>query len=191
MTSRNRKSKIYDYTICALFAALTAVGAWIKIPLPAPLVDFTLQFLFSALAGLVLGSKKGALSQFVYIAVGLSGIPVFKDGGGIDYVLRPTFGYLIGFILCAYITGKIRETGTITFTRSLVACVLGLLVVYGLGVPYMYIVYKFHLGQAFGLWALTWGGAIICAPGDLFLCVVAALASVRVLPILKKQGYIS
>ncbi|QOR35459.1 biotin transporter BioY [Clostridium sp. 'deep sea'] len=191
MTFRKNKLKIYDYIICSLFAALTAVGAFIKIPLPPPLVDFTLQFLFAALAGLILGSKKGAISQMVYIAVGLAGVPVFTKGGGIRYIFQPSFGYLLGFILCAYITGKIRETGKLTFTRSLSACLLGLLVIYGLGVPYMYLIFNFYMGQAYGIWTLIWGGAIICAPGDLLLCIVATLASLRVIPALQKQGYIT
>jgi len=96
-----------DLILVALFAALTAVGAFIKIPIPY--VPFTLQYFFCALAGIILGSKLGALSQIIYVAVGLVGAPVFTDGGGITYIFKPTFGYLIGFIVAAYVIGKIRE----------------------------------------------------------------------------------
>lgn len=95
MINTKSMSRTRTITLCGLFAALTAIGAFIKIPLPPPLVPFTLQFLFCALAGVLLGSKVGALSQLIYVLVGLVGIPVFTEGSGLHYVVKPTFGYLI------------------------------------------------------------------------------------------------
>ena len=71
------KSLIY----CGLFTALIAVGAFIKIPVPV--VPFTLQYLFTMMAGLLLGSKLGALSVTFYMLLGLAGLPIFSEGGGI------------------------------------------------------------------------------------------------------------
>ena len=65
---------------CSLFTALIAVGAFIKIPIPV--VPFTLQFLFTTLAGLLLGSKMGAVSVIAYMVLGLVGLPIFPEGGG-------------------------------------------------------------------------------------------------------------
>ena len=65
---------------CSLFTALIAVGAFIKIPIPV--VPFTLQFLFTTLAGLLLGSKMGAVSVIAYMVMGLVGLPIFSEGGG-------------------------------------------------------------------------------------------------------------
>ena len=65
---------------CSLFTALIAVGAFIKIPIPV--VPFTLQFLFTTLAGLLLGSKMGAVSVIAYMVLGLVGLPIFSEGGG-------------------------------------------------------------------------------------------------------------
>ena len=90
------KSRTYKMILVALFAALIAVGAFIRIPVP--LVPFTMQTFFVVLAGMLLGKKLGAASALVYLAIGLIGIPVFTQGGGIGYVLKPSFGYLIGFI---------------------------------------------------------------------------------------------
>ena len=73
------KSTVYSLILCALFAALIAVGAFIKIPVP--FVPFTLQLLFTTLAGIVLGPKYGALSVGVYILIGLCGVPIFTQGG--------------------------------------------------------------------------------------------------------------
>ena len=91
------KSRTYKMILVALFAALIAVGAFIRVPVP--LVPFTMQTFFVILAGMLLSKKLGAASALVYLAVGLIGIPVFTQGGGIGYVLKPSFGYLIGFIV--------------------------------------------------------------------------------------------
>ena len=70
--------------LVALFTALTAIGAFLRIPMP--MVPFTLQNLFSTLAGLLLGSYLGAVSVGIYVLLGLAGVPVFTSGGGIGYV---------------------------------------------------------------------------------------------------------
>ncbi|MBQ4431071.1 MAG: biotin transporter BioY, partial [Synergistaceae bacterium] len=87
-------------TLCALFAALIAIGTHIKIP--TPLLPLTFQTFFVVLAGLVLGGKYGALSVCVYVIAGLAGLPVFTGSA-----LNPTFGYIIGFIPGAWIAGYI------------------------------------------------------------------------------------
>ena len=85
----------------ALFAALTAVGAFLKIPLGPSAI--TLQFFFTAMAGCLLGSGCGALSQLIYVLLGLLGLPIFTAGGGFSYVLHPTFGFLLGLIPAAWV----------------------------------------------------------------------------------------
>ena len=97
------KSMIY----CGLFTALIAAGAFIKIPVPV--VPFTLQYLFTMLAGLFLGSRRGMISVVAYMLLGLAGLPIFSEGGGIWYIFKPSFGYIIGFCLGAYVTGLIAE----------------------------------------------------------------------------------
>ena len=99
---RNQKTR--ELVLCALFTALTAVGAFIKIPVPV--VPFTLQFLFTMLAGLLLGGRLGAISVGAYAVLGLLGLPIFTEGGGFWYLLKPSFGYILGFIVGAYVTGK-------------------------------------------------------------------------------------
>ena len=100
-----------DLTVCGLFTALTAVGAFIKIVIPvgADTMNFTLQWFFVLLAGLLLGSRRAFLSVSTYLLIGLVGIPVFARGGGPSYLIRPTFGFLLGFALAAYVMGKIVE----------------------------------------------------------------------------------
>ena len=91
------------------FACLTALGALVQIPVgPVPI---TLQVLFVLLSGLVLGSKLGAASQLEYLAFGLAGAPVFAQGkSGLIALLGPTGGYLVGFVLGAYMAGLLAES---------------------------------------------------------------------------------
>lgn len=68
-------------TLAAIFAAMTAIGGFIKIPIPY--VPFTLQIVAVFLAGCLLGSRLGALSQLLYVSIGLIGVPVFAEGEGL------------------------------------------------------------------------------------------------------------
>lgn len=171
-----------------MFAGLTAVGAFIKIPIPY--VPFTLQFLFCALAGVILGSKLGAMSQIVYVTIGLLGVPVFTEGGGFSYIFKPTFGYLIGFIVCAYVIGKIRENfGELTFVKAALMMAAGLFFVYLFGVIYLYISYNFYLRKNISLYFAFFYGFVVCVAGDLLLVIFTAYISIKVLPILEKSEY--
>ena len=108
--------KTRQMILIALFAALTGIGAFIKIP--TPLVPYTLQYLFCAYAGIFLGSKDGLYSQLLYITIGLVGFPIFASGGGPAYVLQPTFGYLMGFAAGAYVIGLlIKKLKNMSFVK--------------------------------------------------------------------------
>lgn len=120
----------------ALMAGLTAIGAVVHLPLPY--VPITLQPAFVCLAGAWLGARLGAVSQLAYLAAGLVGFPVFVGGGGLHYVLEPTFGYLLGFPLAAWTVGSIAGSGA-SFRRSLAAVEAGLVSLYLVGVPWLYV----------------------------------------------------
>ncbi|MHC1683023.1 MAG: biotin transporter BioY [Clostridiaceae bacterium] len=178
-----------DLILVAMFAALTAIGAFIKIPIPY--VPFTLQYLFCALAGIILGSRLGALSQIVYVAIGLAGVPVFTEGGGLSYIFKPTFGYLIGFIIAAYVIGKVRENvKELNFIKAICILLLGLFFIYLFGVIYLYISYNLYLGRNITFYFAFFYGFVVCIAGDLVLTVFVAYISVKILPLLKKNGYI-
>lgn len=121
--------------LVALFAALTAVGAFVRLPFPG--VPFTLQVPVVLLAGVALGPRLGAASQLAYIAIGLIGLPIFATGGGPGYVLTPTFGFLIGFAVAApvvgFVVGDLARCGTL---RVALALTLGILAIYCVGVPW-------------------------------------------------------
>ena len=170
-----------------MFSALIALGAFIKIPVPV--VPFTLQFLFTSTAGLLLGAKYGAVSVMVYILLGLSGVPVFANGGGISYVLQPSFGYMPGFALGAFVTGKIAGTSaTPGYRRLVIANFAGLLIVYAMGMLYYAIISDLYLGTPIGLWPLFLYCFILAVPGDIVLCVSEAALAKILLPIVKESN---
>lgn len=175
-----------DMILVSLFTALSAIGAFIKIPFtPAPI---TLQFFFTALAGILLGSKLGATSQIVYVALGLAGAPVFTKPSGPSYIFEPTFGYLIGFIISAYVIGKVVETyKNCNFQKLMVACILGLIAMYAIGVPYLYIILKYVTHTSITFMTALKSGFILFIPGDLVKCIVTSIIGVRIIPILKNQ----
>ena len=175
--------KIRSLVLCSLFAALIAVGAFIKVPVP--LVPFTLQFLFTTLAGLLLGRKLGTLSVLLYIGIGLAGVPIFAGGGGISYILRPSFGYLIGFALGTYVTGLISESSPEPdFKRLILAAFAGLSVVYSLGMIYYYFIANYYLGTPIGAKALVLYCFVLAVPGDIFLCYLSAVVAKKIKPVL-------
>jgi biotin transport system substrate-specific component len=172
-------------TLTALFAVLTAVGAFIRIPFP--LVPITLQTFFVFLSGTLLGSRSGALAQLLYVGMGLIGLPLFTGGGGPQYVLHPTFGYLLGFIAGAWIIGFISESfEKPSFKVYLAACLAGTVVIYAVGVSVLYLNLNYVAGKVTSLRQVFEFGVIPFVLGDIIkMSGTAALAS-RVGPRLRQ-----
>lgn len=170
-----QSNKIKQMILISLFAALTAVGAYIRIP--GPPVPFTLQIFFVLLAGLLLGSKAGFASQALYILIGLIGIPVFADGGGFSYVLNYKFGYLLGFAVAAFIIGLINEKlfpGKNFLIKYIAASFVGLLSCYIIGIGYMYIILKYVSSSSPQISGLIAKGFIIFLPWDALKIISAS-----------------
>ena len=99
-----------ELILSAIFAAMTCVLALIAIPLPFTPVPITLHVMGVAMAGAILGKKLGFISQGVYMLLGAIGLPVFSGGrGGIGVILGPTGGYIIGFVIGAFVIGFLVE----------------------------------------------------------------------------------
>lgn len=181
---RSMKMKTKDMVLCAMFVALIAVGAFIKIPIPV--VPFTLQYLFTMLAGLLLGGKRGSFAVCIYILLGLLGLPVFAQGGGIGYVFQPSFGYIIGFAAGAFATGSIaNKKNRPGLWRLLAADFAGLGIVYLFGMVYYYLISNFYLNSPIGLWPLFLYCFLLAVPGDIVLCIAGAFLGKRLIPLLK------
>lgn len=167
-------TEIRSMVLAALFAALTAIGAFIQIPLG--FTSITLQVMFSCLAGVLLGPKWGAVSQAVYVALGLMGLPVFTQGGGLGYLVKPSMGFLFGLILLSWLAGLLTRTDHSPL-RVVLACIAGDLAMYAVALPYMYAVLNFYLGMERSLLEVVWGGMVLFLPGDAVKIAVTALVS--------------
>ena len=157
----------------SLFAALTAAGAYIQIPIPFSPVPVTLQVFFVLLAGSMLKSKWGGLSMIVYTLLGISGLPVFAGGSsGMGVLLGPTGGYIIGFILAAYIIGKLSEkvenSDKSGFFVNALNMSAGILVIYACGFIQLTFVAEIGPGTALAL------GVVPFLPGEIVKTAVAA-----------------
>jgi biotin transport system substrate-specific component len=176
--------KAKNLILVSMFAALTAIGAFIKIPVPY--IPFTLQFLFCAFAGILLGARLGAYSQILYIIIGLVGIPVFTQGGGPNYIFKPSFGYLLGFIVAAYVIGKITEKiEKLTFAKAFFAIIAGVFFLYLIGTTYMYFILNLYLKQSVSIWWAIYNGALIFLIKEIVLAIIIALSAVKIRPIIR------
>lgn len=175
-------NKTRAITYCGLFVALIAIGAFIKIPVPV--VPFTLQYLFTMLAGLLLGRRWGTMAVLTYVLLGLVGLPIFAEGGGFWYVFKPSFGYLIGFAVGTWLTAYLAEKNTSQkISLYLAANFAGLLVVYAMGMVYYYIICNYVIDTPIALWPLFLYCFILAVPGDICLCIVASLMVKRIKPL--------
>ena len=185
--------KTRDLIYCALFAALTAIGAFLHFQLFQATI--TLQFFFTAMAGLLLGAKLGALSQLLYVVLGLVGVPIFAAvyvllglvglpiftmGGGFGYVFNPTFGFLLGLIPTAWVIGKIAEKDR-SVPRLLLACFAGLAVLYLVGLPYIALIVNVYKGGNVSGMTLATAYMLPYLPGDCLKIVVSVLLAPRIL----------
>jgi len=184
--------KTREMILIALFAALTSVGAYMIIVLPFTAVPFTMQILFVAFSGILLGAKNGMISQFIYMIIGLVGVPVFSGAtGGIQSILKPTFGYVIGFVLFAFVTGyMINKIKKLTIPKIFLCIMVGLMVDYVIGVTYMYFVFNLYMGKEISyLTAINWGFTPFIL-FDTIKCLIVAVVASLLIPILKKQSLI-
>ncbi len=187
-----RGFRTQDVIYCGLFAALMTVGALIKIVLPIGVFEVTvsLQVFFALLAGFLLGARNGFLSIVVYLIIGLIGVPVFAHGGGLGYLIKPTFGFLIGFAFAALFAGLLtnREKKP-RFSRLVVAALVGEMAYYACGLIYYFIMFNFVLSgtvgigiaKLFSVWFLS---TVI---PDTVICMLAAVLAYRLVPIMRKM----
>ncbi|HHV62693.1 MAG TPA: biotin transporter BioY [Firmicutes bacterium] len=145
--------------LAGLFGALTAVGAVVTIPLPWTPVPFSLQVLFVLLSGIVLGGKLGAMSQAIYIILGVIGLPVFSGGhAGPGVLVGPTGGYLLGFVVAplvvSMVAGRGRREGTWSGLKDFAGTLLGVVVIYIFGASQLALVANLTPSRAISLGVL-------------------------------------
>lgn len=185
------KISIRDMALVSLFTALTAISAFISLPLGP--VAITMQSLFVLLSGLILGPKLGALSQVIYIILGLIGLPIFSGfTGGLQSFLKPSFGFIIGFVFAAYIVGKISDSKNgLSLKRIVLATLTGSLVIYIFGLPYMYYILNIVMGQSLSFKAIFNMGFLLFLPGDFIKLILSSILGKKLLavPAVGRQSF--
>ena len=170
-----KREVVTDRVGCALigvgsFIAFTALGAFVRIPLPFTPVPITLQTFFVLLAGALLGKRLGTLSQLGYVLLGGLGLPIFAGAtGGLILLFGPTGGYFLGFILAAYVVGRvlsIKEKAN--FGWVVLAMAVGSLIIYLLGA--IHLALFAHLGVKKALLL----GVFPFIPGDILKLLAAS-----------------
>jgi biotin transport system substrate-specific component len=162
----------------SLFAALTAVGAFLAIPIgPVPIV---LQNMFVYLAGLLLGGRWGLASVGVYLLAGACGLPVFAGGlGGISRFIGPTGGYLIGYLPTVFLIGTMSQRAKPRVVSDVLVMICGTLVLYACGVSWLKIVTGMSPAKALAL------GMYPFLIGDALKIAAAAAIAKALRPVLR------
>jgi biotin transport system substrate-specific component len=177
----NTSTQLRMTVYASLLAALTAVGAYLYIPIgPVPIV---LQNMFILLSGLLLGSRWGLASVGIYILAGACGLPVFAGGlGGISRIAGPTGGYLLGYLPAVYVIGLITEKIKENIIFDVIAMVCGCIIIYACGVTWLKV-----------LTGMTWSKTLVVGMypfvvGDVLKIAAAALIAKGLRPVIMKNG---
>lgn len=141
------KMNIRSMIRISLSVSLIAIGA--RIQLPSLIAGyFTLQLPMVLISGIILKRHEALTAILVYILGGLIGIPWFASGGGISYLLQPTFGFILSFLPAIYLMNLGRN---MSFTKSLILGLTVTSLVWLLGMTYYYLIATMHLGKEMSL----------------------------------------
>ena len=166
--------RLFSYT--ALFLALMILSSYIQITLPTPVysMHITMQLFVSIVCGFCLPLRYGLLCMGVYVLMGLMGIPVFASGGGIQYILYPTFGFILGFVACTGSCALLRQRKRPNSMKEyLFIGAFGLAIYYILGNVYYYFSFPFFLNNHIPLWLSLLNAFFVLIIPDLLIMVAA------------------
>ncbi len=174
--NNSNQLKMTVYT--SLFVAFIAIGAFIAIPIgPVPIV---LQNMFVLLAAIILGPVWGLACVGIYLLIGLAGLPVFAGGtSGIGKLFGPTGGYLLGYLPCVFVTASISKKLGRKISSDIIAMVIGSLIIYAAGVPWLKVVTSMSYNKALAL------GMYPFLIGDTLKIIAAAYIAKSLRPIIK------
>lgn len=172
---------VYDCLVVVCGSLLVGLSAQVRFYVPFSPVPVTAQTFVVLVLGILLGSKKGALSLVLYLAEGVAGLPVFAGGIGLTALAGPTGGFLVGFIPAAYIVGRLAEMGwDRKIATTIAAMVTGEVVLYAFGVGWLAVLTGIKTALITGL--------VPFVVGDVLKVIVAAAS----LPaIWKLLGYLN
>ncbi|MEA2610229.1 MAG: biotin transport system substrate-specific component [Chloroflexota bacterium] len=159
--------------VVLILIGVLIVAVCAQIYIPTTPVPFTGQTFAVLAVGGALGFRRGAMSLALYVLLGAVGLPIFaQSASGVSVVLGTSGGYLIGFVLAAAAVGRLAELGwDRNIAGSLGAMLIGSVLIYTVGLPWLGIVGKFSLQDtiAFGLTPfLAWDAAKLAVAAAIF-----------------------
>lgn len=169
---------IYKVLMVFIMAGITGISAQFTFFLPWTPVPITGQTFAVSMSGVLLGTYWGGLSQFVYMLLGIAGIPWFSEGkAGLSQLLGPTGGYIIGFIFASLFLGYMVDK--YIKSRNFLPMVLlmtaaNFIIIYGFGLINLSIWLTVIKGNSVSLWELLMMGVIPFIPGCIVKIILAA-----------------
>lgn len=176
-----------ELVLTSLFTALTIISSMLHFTLgPIP---FSLQIVTVFIVAHLFSVKVAFWSQALYVIMGLLGLPIFASGGGLFYVMKPTFGFLIGFIVAAFIMALLKARAEKqSFTNIFIINIVGTAIIYIFGCVYFYLIMNFVAHTPITVNQVFTGIILLSGPGDVILSGVSAILILRLEKVMKGSG---
>lgn len=181
-----KKVNVKDVTVIALVTAVICIIAPFSIPIAISPIPITLALFALFLAGIILGKWKGVVCTVIYLLLGMVGLPVFNGfSGGVQKLVGPTGGYLIGYLFLVFFTGLFVEKFPNKIPMYFVGGIIGIIVCYAFGTVWFVLQYKVGFLEALTMCVFPY------IPMDLVKLVAAVIIGSQVRKILIRQNLIS
>ncbi|EMF0059740.1 biotin transporter BioY [Enterococcus hirae] len=179
-----------DITMMAMMMALLIITA--KLVIPLPLFDYlSLQIITIYLIYPLLGTKYGLIVTFSYLILGLIGLPIFASGGGIFYIFKPSFDFLLSFatfpLIQAALSKLFWRKKWLPLKKILIINYSGLFYLYLIGLLYKCLILFFYLKETNVLYSVLAVSTLIDLSCDILLVFVASLLTYKLLPLIHKH----
>ncbi len=174
------KISTQEMVTAALFTAMMCtLTIFVRMVQPLVVIPFSLQPLVMLLAACLLSPPAVFLSMLAYLFLGILGLPVFSvpPYGGPAYILLPSFGFILAFPLAGWLQSKLIKR--VNIVNFLLAGIAGIVVIYLIGLPYMYLILNFYLGNTINVIQLIERGFLPFIIFDLIKVVIASVLAVE------------
>jgi len=165
--------KTRKLAMTSVMAALMCLAGMLLHWVSPALVPFSVLPVLVFMSGIILGAEYAAMAMLVYLVLGLFGLPVFSSApfGGVGYILKPTFGFLLGNVAAAYVVGRVYREGSQWW--AIVGVLAGLITLYLFGLSYLYIILHWVLHRPTSVAGVMMIGFVPFILGDLIKAGIA------------------
>jgi len=165
--------KTRKLAMTSIMAALMCIAGMLVHWVSPALVPFSVLPVLVFMSGIILGAEYAAMAMLVYLVLGLFGLPVFSSApfGGLGYILKPTFGFILGYVAAAYVIGRVYREGSLP--RAIIGVLAGLVTVYLFGLSYLYVILHWVLHRPISVAYVITIGFVPFILGDLLKAAIA------------------